>query len=90
MAIEVEENERLEGKCVAVALIGPHGILFEIYVPERGYNAAYNRYIPTYFVDGIEVPAEVYRDCLATAEKDRYCPNCCSAPEGYDDVQEAS
>ena len=71
--IQVEEPR--PGKAVASGLIGPWFTWYEVRLQDNG--------TARYFIGPNEVPRDVYLDCLATEDKDRYCPECMG--DGDDD-----
>ena len=78
MSIQVEDEPaqpEKPGQCLTLALVGPHGDLFEIWhgsVTSRGLSSVGT----TYWINDVRVDRDVYRDCLETSSLNRYCPGC--------------
>lgn len=79
--IEVEDP----ATTIVAALIGPDRDLFQIRLfselRARSPTLVQHERRFAYLVNGVEVTPEVYRDAMATAKMDDYCPDC----EGGDD-----
>lgn len=69
-----EEVEKLPERILMLALVGPCDDAFAITADAA--NGA------RYWINHVEVPVDVYRDALQTADKDRFCPGCMGGDDG--------
>jgi hypothetical protein len=70
--IVIEEYETKPGRCIACALVGNEEDVYEIYVDGDDVQPVT---LANYYVNGLQVPHDVYMACMATSDCDRYDPN---------------
>ena|SRR3990167_7370242 len=87
--IQVETKPEKPGKVLVIANIGPAMDVYAIYVEEvrrHVYLADGTQRIGVdtlfhYYVEDVLVSREVYKDCMETADRDRFCPGCMGEPD---------
>lgn len=70
--IVVEEFQTKPGRCIACALVGNEEDVYEVYVDGDDVTPMT---AASYYVNGLQVPHDVYMACMATSDCDRFDPN---------------